>query len=114
MLYSFKIASRYLTANRAQTALLILGVAVGVYVFVFMSALIGGLAVLLLDRTVGNLAHVTVEAADRDPVSLFPTGDGTLVAVLKSTTQRTTLQSAALSTFSFAGSIVPSLLVTLG
>jgi len=94
MLYSFKIASRYLTANRAQTALLIFGVAVGVYVFVFMSALIGGLAVLLLDRTVGNLAHVTVEAADRDPVSLFPTGDGTLVAVLKSTTQRTTLQSA--------------------
>jgi lipoprotein-releasing system permease protein len=95
MLYSFKIASRYLAANRAQTALLIFGVAVGVYIFVFMSALIGGLAVLLLDRTVGNIAHVTIEPSDRDPVSLYGASDGTLVAVLKSTEQRSTLQSAA-------------------
>lgn len=95
MLYSFKIAFRYLTANRAQTALLILGVAVGVYVFVFMSALIGGLAMLLLDRTVGNIAHLTVEPADRDPVSLYGSDTGTLVAVLKSTLQHPTLQSAA-------------------
>ena len=64
MLYSFKIATRYLTANRAQSLLLVLGVAVGVYVFVFMSALIGGLAVLLIDRTVGSIAHVVVEPAD--------------------------------------------------
>ncbi|MEO8759066.1 MAG: FtsX-like permease family protein [Devosia sp.] len=95
MLYSIKIAFRYLTANRGQTVLLILGVAVGVYVFVFMSALIGGLAVLLLDRTVGNISHVTIEPADRDPVSLYGTGPGTLLAVLKSSQQRSTLQSAA-------------------
>ncbi len=95
MLYSFKIAFRYLTANRAQSALLVLGVAVGVYVFVFMSALIGGLAVLLLDRTVGNIAHITIEPSHRDPVSLYGTDDGTLVAILKSTQQRSTLQSAA-------------------
>jgi len=95
VLYSFKIASRYLAANRAQTVLLVLGVAVGVYVFVFMSALIGGLAVLLLDRTVGNIAHITIEPSDRDPVSLYGTDAGTLVAVLKSTQQRSTLQSAA-------------------
>lgn len=94
MLYSLKIAWRYLTSNLAQTSLLILGVAVGVYVFVFMSALIGGLAVLLLDRTVGNIAHVTVEEPDRNPVSLFADDSGALVAVLKSSVQRTTLQSA--------------------
>ena len=94
MPYSFKVALRYLTANRAQTALLILGVAVGVYLFVFMSALIGGLGVLLLDRTVGNIAHVTIEKPDHDPVSLYGDDSGTLVAVLKST-QRETLQSAA-------------------
>lgn len=95
MTYSFKVALRYLASNRAQTALLIAGVAVGVYIFVFMSALIGGLAVLLLNRTVGNIAHVTIQAPDRDPVSLYGRESGTLVAILKSVQQRTTLQSAA-------------------
>lgn len=94
MLYAIKIATRYLTANRGQSLLLVLGVAVGVYVFVFMSALIGGLAVLLTDRTVGSIAHVVVEPAERDPFSLLDDGQGTLVAVLKSTQQRSTLQSA--------------------
>lgn len=93
MLYSFKIATRYLTANRGQSALLVIGVAVGVYVFVFMSALIGGLAVLLTDRTVGSIAHVVVEPADRDPSALVRSGE-TLVAVLKSSQQRSVLQSA--------------------
>ena len=95
MPYSFKIAFRYLTANRAQTALLMLGVAVGVFVFVFMSALIGGLAVLLVNRTVGNVAHITVEPADRDPVSLYGSGPSTLVALIKSNQQRAVLQSSA-------------------
>jgi lipoprotein-releasing system permease protein len=68
VLYSIKIATRYLTASRAQSLLLVLGVAVGVYIFVFMSALIGGLAVLLIDRTVGSIPHVVVEPADRTAV----------------------------------------------
>lgn len=93
MLYSIKIATRYLTANRAQSLLLVLGVAVGVYVFVFMSALIGGLAVLLVDRTVGSIAHVVVEPRDRDAVSLMQ-DTGALVLPLKSSQQRNTLQSA--------------------
>jgi lipoprotein-releasing system permease protein len=92
--YSIKIAARYLTANRAQSLLLVMGVAVGVYVYVFMSALIGGLAVLLIDRTVGSIAHVVVEPAEREPVSLLGSAPGTLVAVLKSSQQRSTLQSA--------------------
>ncbi len=93
MLYSIKIAIRYLTATRGQSLLLVLGVAVGVYVFVFMSALIGGLAVLLIDRTVGSIAHVIVEPADRNP-ALLNEAPGTLLAVLKSSQQRPTLQSA--------------------
>ncbi|MGV8952572.1 MAG: ABC transporter permease [Cypionkella sp.] len=93
MLYSIKIATRYLTATRGQSLLLVLGVAVGVYVFVFMSALIGGLAVLLIDRTVGSIAHVIIEPADRNP-ALLQEAPGTLLAVLKSSQQRPTLQSA--------------------
>ena len=57
MLYGLKIALRYLTASKAQTALLVLGVAVGVFIFIFMSALIGGLAEFILSRTVGDISH---------------------------------------------------------
>ena len=53
MLYGIKIAWRYLTSSKAQTSLLVAGVATGVFVFIFMSALIGGLAVYLVQQTVG-------------------------------------------------------------
>lgn len=95
MPYALKIALRYLAANRGQTGLLVVGVAVGVFVFVFMSALIGGLAVLLIDRTVGNVAHVTVEAAERDPRPLFGSGPETLTAVLKTGRLGPPLEAAA-------------------
>jgi lipoprotein-releasing system permease protein len=74
MLYAVKIAIRYLNASKAQTGLLVIGVALGVFVFVFMSALIGGLGVYLVERTVGNIAHISVEAPDRDPVLLVQPG----------------------------------------
>jgi lipoprotein-releasing system permease protein len=92
--YSLKIALRYLTSNWAQTALLVLGVGVGVFIFVFISALIGGLGLLLIDRTAGNIAHVTVEAAGNDPVSLYPRAPGDLVAILKSNDRREQVQAA--------------------
>ncbi len=71
MLYALKIASRYLTASKAQTALLVLGVAVGVFIFIFMSALIGGLAEFIVSRTVGDIAHVTIAAEPADPALLL-------------------------------------------
>ena len=71
MLYALKIASRYLTAFKAQTALLVLGVAVGVFIFIFMSALIGGLAEFIVSRTVGDISHVTIAAEPDDPALLL-------------------------------------------
>ncbi|MFN3278673.1 MAG: hypothetical protein ACK41Y_09765 [Paracoccus hibiscisoli] len=71
MLYALKIATRYLTASKAQTGLLVLGVAVGVFIFIFMSALIGGLAEFILSRTVGDISHVTIKAEDPDPAILI-------------------------------------------
>lgn len=73
MLYGAKIAWRHLWSSPAQTALLVAGVATAVFIFIFMSALIGGLAELLVARTLGNQAHVTVVAPDR-PLPLL-TGD---------------------------------------
>ncbi len=86
MRYAAKIAVRHLLATPGQTALLVLGVATGVGVFVFMSALIGGLASLLTQRTVGNIAHVTLETAERDPRPIA--GDGAQVAVQKDLSRR--------------------------
>lgn len=71
MLYGLKIAARYLTASKAQTALLVVGVAVGVFIFIFMSALIGGLAEFILSRTAGDISHVTIAAEATDPALLM-------------------------------------------
>lgn len=67
MPYAAKLAVRHLLSSPGQSALLAIGVAFGVTVFIFMSALIGGLATLLTQRTVGSIPHVTLEMRDRDP-----------------------------------------------
>lgn len=93
MIYGFKIAWRYLTSNKAQTGLLIAGVAVGVFVFIFMSALIGGLASYLVQRTVGDISHVTIEAPSREAGLLLPEADALLVQQ-RASGQRETLRTA--------------------
>jgi lipoprotein-releasing system permease protein len=95
MLYALKIASRYLTASKAQTALLVLGVAVGVFIFIFMSALIGGLAEFILSRTAGDISHVTIEAEAADPALLLNNLPGqTLLVQEKSGRAQATLPTA--------------------
>jgi len=95
MLYGLKIATRYLTASKAQTALLVLGVAVGVFIFIFMSALIGGLAEFILTRTVGDISHVTIEAEDRDPAVLIAPDGHVLSVTERGRTRIATLSEAA-------------------
>ena len=92
MLYALKIAVRYLTASKAQTALLVAGVAVGVFIFIFMSALIGGLAEFILSRTVGDISHITIEAETTDPELLISEKGYVLVV-----TERGRARTAALS-----------------
>ena len=92
MLYALKIATRYLTASKAQTALLVSGVAVGVFIFIFMSALIGGLAEFILSRTVGDISHITIEAEVADPAILIrpeAAREGHILAVTESSGIRT-------------------------
>lgn len=96
MIYALKIATRYLTASKAQTALLVLGVAVGVFLFIFMSALIGGLAELILSRTAGDLSHVTIEAKPVDPALLLRDLAGeTLLVQEKASKSAASLTTAA-------------------
>lgn len=93
MLYQFKIGWRYLTSNLVQTGLLVLGVAVGVFVFVFMSALIGGLAVYLVDQTVGDIPHVTITQPDLVPAPLYAAEDGALIATENASGRQAALRS---------------------
>ncbi|MCZ8153359.1 MAG: ABC transporter permease [Rhodobacteraceae bacterium] len=81
MIYALKIATRYLTASKAQTALLVFGVATGVFIFIFMSALIGGLAEFIMARTAGDMAHLSIQAEDVEPDLLLPLSGRTVLLV---------------------------------
>jgi lipoprotein-releasing system permease protein len=61
-MFQWQVALRYLTSQPLQTVLLVAGVALGVVAFVFITALINGLAIVLTDETTGSIAHVTLEA----------------------------------------------------
>ncbi len=89
MLYALKIATRYLTASKSQTGLLVFGVAIGVFIFIFMSALIGGLAEFIMARTAGDLAHITIQAEAVDPGLLGPHDGRTVLLVQEPSTRRT-------------------------
>jgi ABC-type lipoprotein release transport system permease subunit len=58
------IAMRFLREGRAQTALIVVGIAVGVAVIVFITALIQGLQSNIIERTLGTQSHIKVEAPD--------------------------------------------------
>ena len=59
-----QVAIRFLREGRMQTVLIIVGVAAGVAVVAYISALITGLQRNTLDKTLGTQAHVSVSALD--------------------------------------------------
>ena len=58
------VAARFLREGRMQTLLIIVGVAAGVAVVAYISALITGLQKNTLDKTLGAQAHVTLSERD--------------------------------------------------
>lgn len=72
--FEWMIALRFLLRGRAQTLLIVLGIAVGVAVQFFLSALISGLQVSLIDNTIGSAPHLLVLPADRLPAAAFAGG----------------------------------------
>jgi lipoprotein-releasing system permease protein len=76
MLFELKIAVRYLLSAWLQSALLVAGVSVGVVVFTFIAALMNGLSVRLTDDITGNVAHVTLEPAQRTPRTFMAAPQG--------------------------------------
>lgn len=92
-MFAFTVARRYLFSNPAQTGLLIAGVAIGVTAFVFITALIQGLAVRLTDDVTANSAHVSLEPPTR-VARVLPGPDADVEAVAAiSTFQRRQIRS---------------------
>jgi len=60
MFTSFKIASRFLIRSKVQTLIIIIGIAIGVSVQVFIGLLSKGLEGTLLNKIAGNAANITV------------------------------------------------------
>lgn len=71
------IAINFLREGRAQTVMIMIGVAVGVAVIVFVTALIEGLQSNIIERTLGTQSHIRLLPPD-DVNVLLPPPPGTL------------------------------------
>ena len=61
MWIEWTIATRFLREGKAQSVLILVGIAVGVAVIVFLTALINGLQGNVVKRTLGTQAHIKVQ-----------------------------------------------------
>lgn len=66
MSFSFSIAKRFLTHNKGQSLLIILGIAIGVSVQIFIGLLISGLQDDLINTTVGSAPHITITSIEQN------------------------------------------------
>ncbi len=89
-MFQWQVAWRYLSSNIMQTTLLVTGVALGVVAFVFITALINGLALLLTAETTGSIAHITLEPPVRTAPVLMEGNDYAATPV--STSQRSLIR----------------------
>ena len=76
-----QVAIRFLREGRMQTVLIIVGVAAGVAVVAYISALITGLQRNTLEKTLGAQAHVTVSAPDDVVLAAGAPASGTTALV---------------------------------
>src|SRR5690625_395704 len=63
MKLAFSIAKRFLLSSKGQTALILIGIVIGVSVQIFIGSLITGLQSSLVDTTIGNSSQVTIEVS---------------------------------------------------
>ena len=87
MPFEWFVALRYMRDAKAQTALILAAVSVGVSVIVFLSALINGLQASLVEQTLGSQSHVTLQPPEEQA---RPLDDGTVpvARTVEKTSQR--------------------------
>ena len=74
-----RVALRFLREGRMQTLLIIVGVAAGVAVIAYISALINGLQGNTLTKTLGAQAHITLRSPDDVVLPARPAASGATV-----------------------------------
>ncbi|HEU0154160.1 MAG TPA: ABC transporter permease [Arenimonas sp.] len=82
MWIEWTIATKFLREGKAQSTLILVGIAVGVAVIVFLTALITGLQGNIINRTLGTQAHIRVQPTEETNRILSP-ADGTVQLVLE-------------------------------
>jgi len=83
MWIEWTIATRFLREGKSQSTLILVGIAVGVAVIVFLTALITGLQGNIVNRTLGTQAHIKVQPTEEANRVLAP-ADGSVHLVLES------------------------------
>ncbi|NCC42797.1 MAG: hypothetical protein EOM18_04275 [Clostridia bacterium] len=80
MKFETKLALRFMLASRSQTIFIIVGIALGVAVQIFLGSLITSLQESLVKETIGNSSHITIRNED-DAVTqaLGMQGEGVMV-----------------------------------
>lgn len=68
MKLAFDIALRFLKSGKGQTLLIVLGIAVGVSVQIFIGSLIQGLQISLVNKTIGNSSQITITPTNDDKI----------------------------------------------
>jgi lipoprotein-releasing system permease protein len=86
--FEWILAVRFLREGRAQTMLILSGIGVGVGVVIFLSALITGLQVSLIDRTLGTQAHIVVRPPDDAVRPMISEEGGAVLSRLEQPAQR--------------------------
>jgi len=82
MWIEWNIAVKFLREGRSQTALILVGIAVGVSVIVFITALITGLQSNIIERTLGTQAHIKIQSPD-ETNRILPSAVGTTQLILE-------------------------------
>ncbi len=79
--FETRVATRFLREGRMQTLLIIVGVAAGVAVVAYISALISGLQRNTIEKTLGAQAHVTLSPLDETVLPARAAASGTSALV---------------------------------
>ncbi len=74
--FEIRVAVRFLREGRFQSVLIVFGVAAGVAVVAYISALIGGLQRNTLEKTLGAQAHVVLTPPEERVTPVLERGDG--------------------------------------